>query len=81
VYGGTVSYSIYMTHALVHKGISEITKLLILETAPARTLFVIAILSCPIIIGCVTYHLVERPANLALRGWMQRRSQPELSPL
>jgi peptidoglycan/LPS O-acetylase OafA/YrhL len=83
VYGGTISYSLYMSHAVVQKLAAELAKR-IPETAPALR-FSTALL---VIVGLVaaaaaSYHWIESPGNNFLRQWATRRfaRRPQITAL
>jgi len=73
VYGGAISYSIYMTHALVGKVYGALAGKLVLRTQLECILTLTLLVSALIITPIAFYHFVEVPCNRALRSRMTSR--------
>jgi peptidoglycan/LPS O-acetylase OafA/YrhL len=72
VYGGTISYSLYMTHALVQKFTAEILKRFPGIITHAPFIGLAWVLAAVPLAAVVTYHFVEAPCNQVLRRWARR---------
>ena len=72
---GDASYSIYLTHVLTLPVLAVLWEAAGLVPSGA---FIIACLLASVLGGLVTYHLVERPLLLAMRGWWP---EPPAAPL
>jgi peptidoglycan/LPS O-acetylase OafA/YrhL len=73
VYGGTISYSLYMTHALTIKLFAIIQSKLPTLNATGSVVFVIGLLIASCLFASAMYHVVEAPANVALRRILAKR--------
>lgn len=72
VYGGTISYSLYMSHAIVQKFAAELAKR-IPETYPATRLAAgLLAIAGLVAAAAALYHWVEAPGNALLRKWAAR---------
>lgn len=69
IYGGTISYSLYMTHALVQKFGMEAIKRFPVDSAPVRAALAMTLVGGLIAAASAAYHLVEAPGNKFIRRW------------
>lgn len=78
VYGGNVSYALYMTHGVVWTVVKNATRLLAPEIDPlyAPWIGVPTIVIC-LIFAALTYELIETPARRALRFSSSLSKAPE----
>ena len=77
VYGGVISYSMYMTHAVVFKVIGAIGHKIGMPTEGTRIAGVFISIGAVLIVESAFYHLIEAPCNKALR----RNSPFEIDPI
>ena len=77
VYLGEISYSLYMTHAVVQKPINLILERTapISASLPVRVATAAAILGVIVAAALLSYYLVERPGRRAVRR-LTRRAEP-----
>ena len=76
VFGGFISYSLYMTH-LVWFGLWRAgMKTLGLESGPLYALSVVFLLGMSFVIAYVMWRLVEEPARIRMRIWIGIRPTP-----
>jgi peptidoglycan/LPS O-acetylase OafA/YrhL len=70
VYGGYISFSLYMVHELVHTAWNWFTAQfeIVLTPSWSAKLIVISVLGLAVLGGAALYHFVEEPARL----WMRR---------
>jgi len=70
VYGGYISFSLYMVHELVHTAWNWFTAQfeIVLTPSWSAKLIVISVLGVAVLGGAALYHFVEEPARL----WMRR---------
>lgn len=76
VYLGEISYSVYMV--CVPWKLLAVNLAAKVTDAPDKQLHVfvwLAVLALLPVVAAVSYHLVERPARKALRGWSERRNK------
>ena len=81
VYGGAISYSIYMTHAVVGKFYGAIAGKLALKTEFECVFTFVLLVAALIITPIVFYHFVEVPCNRALRAkvtWRKAKREQAL---
>jgi peptidoglycan/LPS O-acetylase OafA/YrhL len=74
VYGGTISYCIYMTHALVGKFYGVVSHHISFSGYFSSLLVFAALVSAIVLTAAIFHHFVEVPCNRALRAKM--RPQP-----
>ena len=67
VYGGVISYSLYMTHGVVEIGFNFVAPQLPVFTGVAGVAVATSILAITLLFAALMYHAVEAPANRALR--------------
>ena len=67
VYGGLISYSIYMTHAVVLKVTDAIFHRIGIQTQGERIVAAVTFVGAVLITASVFYHLIEAPCNKVLR--------------
>ena len=76
VFGGFISYSLYMTH-LVWFGLWRAgMKALGIESGPLYALSVVFLLGMSFVIAYVMWRLVEEPARIRMRTWIGIRPTP-----
>jgi peptidoglycan/LPS O-acetylase OafA/YrhL len=76
VFGGFISYSLYMTH-LVWFGLWRAgMKVLGIESGPLYALSVVFLLGMSFVIAYVMWRLVEEPARIRMRTWIGIRPTP-----
>jgi len=76
VFGGFISYSLYMTH-LVWFGLWRAgMKALGIESGPLYALSVVFLLGMSFVIAYVMWRLVEEPARIQMRTWIGIRPTP-----
>jgi peptidoglycan/LPS O-acetylase OafA/YrhL len=75
VYGGTISYSLYMTHAVVGKFYGLFSRKLILSSQPVRLVVFFCLLAALLGAAMALYHTVEFPCNKALRALRSGRKK------
>lgn len=73
-YGGKISFSLYMTHALVQQSYYTIGQMLPLGTRAARISTLVGLIIVILMVASAFYHFVEVPAQAALRKLIKRRS-------
>ncbi|NOS80994.1 MAG: acyltransferase [Nitrospira sp.] len=67
VYGGTISYSIYMTHAVVLKFYSAVGHKLGWQTQESLIAGALVFIGAVLVTGSAFYHVIEAPCNKTLR--------------
>lgn len=77
VYGGLISYSMYMTHAVVLKYFAAIGHKIGLQTQEARITAAFISVGAVLIVASAVYHLIEAPCNKVLR----KNSPFEIDPI
>jgi peptidoglycan/LPS O-acetylase OafA/YrhL len=70
VYGGYISFSLYMVHELVHTAWNWITAQFEIVLTPSWTakLIMVGVLAVAFLLAALLYHFVEEPARI----WMRR---------
>jgi len=68
VYGGKISFSLYMTHALVQLAYHKIFSKLPLMSEIERIFALVGVFVVILMVASAFYHLVEEPSHAALRG-------------
>ena len=76
VYGGVISYSMYMTHAVVLKYFASIGHKIGIQTLGLRIVLAFFFIGAVLITASAFYHLIEEPCNKALRRNSPFRSDP-----
>jgi peptidoglycan/LPS O-acetylase OafA/YrhL len=69
VYGGSISYSIYMVHAVVLKAYGPVRNGLGIDGAVARPLAALCCVGVVVAAAAFLYRFVEEPSNRNLRAW------------
>jgi peptidoglycan/LPS O-acetylase OafA/YrhL len=79
-WGGQISYSLYMSHALVQKVLKVILPYEKYVASPLAVRVLIVFLQLVALIGTAAflYHLVEVPARNGVRRFLTRRSRPKV---
>lgn len=67
VYGGVISYSMYMTHAVVLKFVGAAYRKIGMHTQGLRIVEALLFIAMVLITASASYHLIEAPCNRALR--------------
>ena len=70
VYGGAISYAIYMTHALVGKVYGTLAGKMDFNTPLSRALVFVLLILVLLLVPIAFHHLIEVPCNTALRRGM-----------
>lgn len=85
VYGGVISYSMYMTHAVVLKFTDAAFHKIGIQTQGAWITGALLFIGSALLTASACYHLIEAPCNVALRRkspfgpvWMVRSESPLL---
>ncbi|HEX2400865.1 MAG TPA: acyltransferase [Mycobacterium sp.] len=79
VYGGYISFSLYMVHELVHTAWNWFTAqfAIVLEPSWSAKLIVVGVLGVAVLGAAALYHFVEEPARIWMRNMVKvRDTQP-----
>jgi peptidoglycan/LPS O-acetylase OafA/YrhL len=78
VYGGYISFSLYMVHELVHTAWNWFTAQfeIVLTPSWSAKLIVAAVLGVAVLGAAALYHFVEEPARLWMRRMVKERTPP-----
>jgi peptidoglycan/LPS O-acetylase OafA/YrhL len=84
VYGGYVSFSLYMVHELVHTAWNWATAQfgIVLTPSWSAKLIVMGVLAIALVGAAMLYHFVEEPARIWMRGMVETqdcRAEPQAS--
>jgi peptidoglycan/LPS O-acetylase OafA/YrhL len=77
VYGGLISYSLYMTHALVGLAFAIIARKLPLHDPIVSHIAGVLLVISTLVVASIFYHLIEEPANSYLRALGKKRAEQD----